>query len=463
MALIFLKIALSSAVFIGIYYAFLQKEKMFQFNRWYLLITLMMSYTMPWITISVPTRSVNESKLTVGEFTQEVLVPISKVPEKVDIQISDFIWYALLFVSLIMLLKFGYALFKILRIRGDKNEVRGITIMTSAEVSVPFSFLNKVYLPASIKETDERILQHEICHVKEKHSLDILFVEILKIISWFNPALYAYKNAMKINHEFLADQAVLNKSKDVKSYQILVMDEIVKLQTSNLVHTFNFTNTKKRLIMMSKQKSKFSRLKKTGMVPLIAGVSLLVIQYVHAETPKLMEVTKTIENITPIDEASIPEIRTIVNKDVALVDEEMKVTDTVRKKIKEENKQQVAPSYEKSKDEVYNSVEENAKPLTALGFNDIRKKFQENFNNKEVNGVGTVRTEITFIVEKDGSISDIKATGDHPAFNVESVKALILANQGVKWQPGKVNGQDVRSKFRFPLTMHFESAPVQKN
>ena len=466
MALILLKIALSSILFIGIYYAFLQKEKMFRFNRWYLIITLLISYIAPWIKITLPTAETTKSKLVIGEFAQEVLVPISKVPEKTPLQIADFLWYGILAVSLILLVKFSIALVQLFRIRGDQTKNDGITIVRSEKITTPFSFLNKVYLPMSTEETDNRIIQHELCHVRERHSLDILLVEFLKIISWFNPALYAYKNAMKTNHEFLADEAVLSKSIDIKSYQKLVVSEIVKLQTSNLVHTFNFTNTKKRLIMMSKQKSKFSIWKKIGITPIIAGVSLLVIQFVNAETPKeFEELTNSLKKLTTPAEVIVPQTPVLEQDKPTQTIEEPKVSDTIKKK-KGEAVPVPPTTPEKHKveeNDVYETVEEGADVLTPGGLNFMRRRFSESFNIEKLEGAGKVRTDVAFVVEKDGSISNVIATGSDEVFNTEAEKALILANEGLKWKPAKNKGENVRSRFKFPITMQFEGEiPVPK-
>lgn len=470
MTLILLKIALSSILFIGIYYAFLQKEKMFRFNRWYLIVTLLISYVAPWIKIALPAPETAKSQLVIGEFTHEVLVPISKFPEKVTFQMGDFLWYAILSISLILLVKFCISLVQIFKIQGNRSKIEGITIISSAKVNTPFSFLNKVYLPVSNEEIDSRIVQHELCHVQEKHSLDILFVELLKIVSWFNPALYAYKNAMKTNHEFLADEAVLSKSNDIKSYQKLVVSEIVKLQASNLVHTFNFTNTKKRLIMMSKQKSKFSIWKKIGIAPIIAGVSLLVIQFVNAETPKeFEEATNSFKKLTAPTDSAISQIPALEKNRLPQVVEERKVADTTKKKREEPPTappaSPAAPEKHKiGEGEVYETVEERAKPLLENGFNEIRNRFQENFNNEKMDAVeGRVKTEVSFVIEKDGSISNVTAIGTNEVLNTEAAKALTLASKGVKWQPGKMNGKEVRSRFKFPITMEFEGkVPVPK-
>ena len=102
--------------------------------------------------------------------------------------------------------------------------------------------------------------------------------------------------------------------------------------------------------------------------------------------------------------------------------------------------------------EVYETVDQQAD--FAGGLNGFRKKFQEVFDSESMEGEGSVKTEVTFVVEKDGSLSQVKATGSNSTLNKEAERA-VRAIKG-KWTPGKVNGQPVRSRFRFPVTMQFE-------
>ncbi len=103
--------------------------------------------------------------------------------------------------------------------------------------------------------------------------------------------------------------------------------------------------------------------------------------------------------------------------------------------------------------EVYETVDQAA-DFGSGGLNGFRRKFQEMFDSESMEGEGAVKTEITFVVERDGTISQVKASGSNSTFNKEAERT-IKSIKG-KWNPGKVNGQPVRSRFRFPVTMQFE-------
>lgn len=102
--------------------------------------------------------------------------------------------------------------------------------------------------------------------------------------------------------------------------------------------------------------------------------------------------------------------------------------------------------------EVYESVDQAAE--FQGGINAFRTKFQNSFDSGSLEGEGTLKTEITFVVEKDGTLTQVKASGPNSDFNREA-EATVKGIK-TKWTPGKVNGQPVRSRFRFPVTMNFQ-------
>lgn len=103
--------------------------------------------------------------------------------------------------------------------------------------------------------------------------------------------------------------------------------------------------------------------------------------------------------------------------------------------------------------EVYTEVEQQAD--FPGGINSFRSKVEDNFDSSAMEGgEGTLRTEITFVVERDGSLTQVKATGPNADFNREAERTVKSIRN--KWTPAKINGQPVRYRFRLPLTMNFE-------
>jgi len=123
------------------------------------------------------------------------------------------------------------------------------------EKILPHTFLNYIFINKNDYENrkiEGELFTHELTHVRQKHTLDVLFIEILKTIFWFNPLLIFYKKAIQLNHEFLADEKVVTSYKNVPFYQSLLLEKASWNSNFYLASNLNFLVTKKRLIMMTK-------------------------------------------------------------------------------------------------------------------------------------------------------------------------------------------------------------------
>lgn len=276
MTAIILKIILCSSIFIAIYYLFLEKERMHRFNRLYLLSSLLLSYTIPFVTITLPSQKPATTPQLIIEETAQQLVFIPQ--EQESFNWMNVVWGIYIIITLFLLLKSLFSLLAVKRISGEKYRYQGHNVIVTKENLSPFSFWNTIYMGENYMNNnviDPRIFIHEKTHIEQKHSADLLFLDILKIFTWFNPILFLYKKAVITNHEFLADGAVMKDNYNIKEYQHLILEEILSHQNPPLTHSFNFNNTKKRFIMMNTKKSKFSLLKKTmGITVLISTLAL---------------------------------------------------------------------------------------------------------------------------------------------------------------------------------------------
>ncbi|MCW3169415.1 M56 family metallopeptidase [Chryseobacterium sp. 09-1422] len=285
METIILKTILCSAIVLGLYYLFLAKEKTFTFNRFYLLLGLIFSYSIPFLTIETE-EIVKEKPTLVMEQeipTQVLQNPILTQEETFDY--SQFLLIIYFVISGIMILKMLYSVVKIKTLKGRKIIYKSRNVILLEKNIAPFTFLNTIYLSEkSFKDNkiDGRIFLHEEIHVKQKHSLDVLFIETVKAFSWFNPFIYLYKNMMTTNHEFLADEEVIKQKENIKNYQELILNEVLKQQNLPLTHQFHFNNTKKRFIMMTKRNSKFAEAKKYLAIPIFAVLAISFAERVYA-------------------------------------------------------------------------------------------------------------------------------------------------------------------------------------
>jgi len=365
METIILKIILCSGIVLGLYYLFLAKEKTFTFNRFYLLLGLVFSYSIPFVTIETP--QIEDRKPTII-FEQEIPQQILQTPIKASTEAFDYIqllWIGYFVISGILILKILYSIIKIKRLKGRKIIYQNRAVVLLDREIAPFSFLNIIYLSENYfkdRKIDERIFLHEEIHVKQKHSFDVLLVEVLKAFSWFNPFIYFYKNAMIINHEFLADEEVITKNEDIKKYQELILNEVLKQQNLNLTHQFNFNNTKKRFIMMTKRNSKFAKSKKYLAIPVFAVLTVLFAEKVYANDSSSENLVES--NILSDDPYT--EFKKILSKYSELI--EKKEYAEFEKKISDEEKQKLAELYGKLSDQ-----QQNEQPIIFLNLSDNKK------------------------------------------------------------------------------------------
>ncbi|EOZ99860.1 Regulatory sensor-transducer, BlaR1/MecR1 family [Indibacter alkaliphilus LW1] len=264
---------------------------MFYFNRYYLLASVLLSFFIPLITIEV---TVDEAPLLVPN--QEINFPqtnhnppnLVSTAETVGL---DWVKIALavpFVISLFFFFRFVQNIALILK-KVKSSEVvkfKSHTLVLLEEKSMPYSFLRYVFLSKSSYENGEvsrSILNHEITHVREWHSIDNIFIEFLLVFFWFNPMLYWAKHEIKLNHEFIADQSVLKKT-PVNKYKRLLISMTLPDFSRNLTSSLKFSFTEKRLNMMDKQTTLSVKiLKGLVTIPFLVGAILLFSEKVPAQ------------------------------------------------------------------------------------------------------------------------------------------------------------------------------------
>ncbi|MCS4433198.1 M56 family metallopeptidase [Aquiflexum gelatinilyticum] len=280
------------SVLLLFYHFVLRKESMFVFNRFFLLGSLVFSLMIPLINLPPIFPTLNSSSQNAGVEIQQaflktviqpsdeknpVIAPNSVQP-KHEKQVLDWSWFlvSVYLVGLVFfIMRFIFQIFSLSGLvkKGAVIQKERYRLVLIGLETMPFTFLDYLFVNEITYLTDgleQEILQHELTHIKEKHSIDILFVEALKIIFWFNPIFLFYKKAIQLNHEFLADREVVACSDDVLPYQKLLISKVLgKEFVYNLSSPINYSVTKNRLIMMKKSTSKQkSFLLRISLIPL---------------------------------------------------------------------------------------------------------------------------------------------------------------------------------------------------
>ena len=265
-------IVLSSGIFLLCYLLFLRKEKYHQLNRFYLLFSLAFSSLLPFIKFSVPVQPLMPN-------TQSFLTTVTEAPA-IPFGMVLYVAGAALFFILFLL-----RLFKVLKQIIGKHfiELNGLKVMDNPEQKVPFSFFHYVVVDSTTFELDELdlVLRHEAAHAQQWHTLDILFVELVGVVCWFNPFVWAYKSALKSQHEYAADAAVIHSNVPRNDYFDLILKQIRHQNHLSPVHSFSATAVKSRIrMMMATVPGRRSWMRYLSVIPmsafLVVGNSLLV-------------------------------------------------------------------------------------------------------------------------------------------------------------------------------------------
>lgn len=264
-------IVLSSGFLLLCYMLFLRKEKYHLLNRFYLLFSLVFSSLLPFIKFTVPEQHLIPN-------TQSFLTTVTEAPA-IPFGMILYVAGAVLFFIL-FLLKFVKVLKQI--IGKHFIEMNGLKVMDNPEQKVPFSFFHYVVVDFATFESDEldMVLRHEAAHAQQWHTLDILFVELLGVICWFNPFVWAYKSTLKSQHEYAADAAVIHSNVPRNDYFDLILKQIRHQNRLTPVHSFSATAVKSRIrMMMTAVQGRRRWVRYLSVIPvsalLIAGNSLL--------------------------------------------------------------------------------------------------------------------------------------------------------------------------------------------
>lgn len=373
MAAIVLKIILCSSIFIAVYYLFLEKERMYGFNRWYLLSGILLSYIIPFINITIqrPEAKIEPQAQIMIEETAQQMILIQ--PEQNSFNWMNVVWGVYAVITLFLFMRSLIALLVFRRIKGEKLIYEHYNIILTSESLSPFSFWNTIYMGKNYMENnriDQRIFLHEKAHIDQKHSVDLVVLDLLKIFTWFNPVLFLYKKAVITNHEFLADEAVLKKNYNIKEYQNLILDKILSHQNPPLTHSFNFNNTKKRFIMMKTKKSRFSLLKKTaGITTLIAAAILLSERTYAGNSINIQVPEKTAEiSAQSNDQDSYQEFKDILAKYADLLNDGKYAE--FSKKFSESDKKRLEELYP-----LLNETQKNEQKITFFALPELKKRI----------------------------------------------------------------------------------------
>jgi TonB family protein len=309
-----LKSAVWLTGFTLIYLVFLRNERFFFLKRIYLISGILVSLLFPLLTIhyqvELPapvTPSFDPALVSSQPASSIQLVPVIK-----EFNLNYII--AGLYIAGILFLAFrtGWHFRRLFNtIRKTKINNRGpAKLVRASEFPSSFSFFNYVFVNPSVSETEvEEIMNHELVHVNQKHWLDLLLGEILRLIQWANPFAWIYTGFIRLNHEYLADEIALKSTSDPVVYKATLLNQMFRSPVISLSNSFNYSLNKKRFDMMKKIiTSPYRKLKVLLVLPVFAIVfyAFAIPEYHYAD-PAI---------VSKVEEMTIYQAPVIVQKEV---------------------------------------------------------------------------------------------------------------------------------------------------
>ena len=447
-----LKSSVCLAAFYLFYRLLMARETFHRFNRFALLGILLLSCLLPLIEVNVKQEpEVRQTMLTLGQLLMMADAESSATVGAVEEATVTWVQMALLaylsgilffafrnacsLMRLLMLLKSGSRQHVDCYLPGRREHVT--LIVHNKEVS-PFSWMKYIVISRKdLEENGREILIHELAHIRNRHSLDLLVADVCVFFQWFNPASWLMKQELQNIHEYEADEAVIEEGVDAKQYQLLLIKKAVGTRLYSMANSFNHSKLKKRITMMLKEKSSpWACLKYLYVLP-VAAVAVTAFAR--------PEVSEKVEEISAVK----------VNDLAAIV--ETKVAESVGDTTKPAGVTYVPVEVnEKLKGTPVLTVVEQM-PAYPGGMAALMEYFKENMrypaSAKERGLKG--RVTVQFVVDKDGSIKEPKVIRSIDQELDE--EALRLVKSMSKWEPGRQNGEPVAVKFAVPVPFKLDA------
>ncbi|MCL3853760.1 M56 family metallopeptidase [Parabacteroides sp. GYB001] len=434
----FLKVNLALAILYICYRLLFRDDTFFRLRRGVLLSVYLIAFLYPLLDISIWLSS-RESMTEIVNYYSTILPQktaaitddtslLAKSNRQMMIESALFLVYltgvCLLFfrciVELVMVVR--------RRFRSPEREISGTTIHILPAGEEPYSFFGWIFVSpdSHTPQALEEILVHENTHVRQFHSADVVLAELVCILYWINPFAWLLKKEISSNHEYLADEQVMLAGYNKKEYQYhLIGLEHPDMAIAKLYNNFSVLPLKKRITMLNKKRTgRVGKVKYLTLLPLAAGLLLL---------------------------NNIDAMARIMNRQ-ATVPAPAQQTEVVS--APETTPAEVAVPLPPQDDKVYEVVD--VMPEFPGGQNELLKYLARNIKYPEesVKNKEEGRVSLTFIVNKDGSISDVKVVRNAtPALDAEAIR---IVKSMPNWTPGKEKGKDVRVAYTVPVTFRLQ-------
>lgn len=442
-----IKVGLCLIAFYLLWKLLLSRETFHRFNRVALLTAMALAMVLPWVRLSLDVAAPVAQQMVVLEDlivtpNGQVAAPQASLSGTGIATVVYFIGMALVAAWLLH----GQWNLRRLMKKGRREALPGgATLHVVPGDMSPFSYFSHIVInEQDYRDNPREILVHEQAHIDLHHSLDVMFWSLVALFQWWNPAAWLLGRELRQVHEYEADMAVLNQGVDVKQYQLLLIRKSVGDQLFSMANNFNYQSLKKRIRMMTMNKSsRWKTLRALAVVPVIA---LALLAFANTESVAAVVTASVQQDNAVQSEVQAPEPVQVeaVTQPVEVEAEEQPV---------EENPVEPVPE---SKN-VYESVEQM--PEFPGGMEEMMKFLQQNIQYPASAAKNKVegRVVLQFVVEKDGQIGEVKvARSVDPELDAE---ALRVVKSMPNFIPGRQDGKPVAVWYTIPISFKLQGKP----
>lgn len=448
------KVAVLIAVFYLFYRLVLSKETFHRVNRVVLLLTAVMSFVLPLcvftmhetvVVAAMPAVEVGDVQAVVAD---EPTAPLWQMalPVLFIIGIVATLGYTVTSLAKLMLL---------IRHSEKHRQEDGVVICVTDHQVSPFSWMHYIVLSRQdYAEHNEAVLAHERGHIRLRHSWDVLLVDTLTALQWFNPAMWMLRQDLRAIHEYEADGAVLSQGFNARQYQYLLITKAASIGGYSIANGISHSTLKNRIHMMLHKETKRSHLVKLlALLPIIGTALALNAETVtnyQYQTPHKKQIIKKGKKAATIKADGGNEI-VVIERTVTPQNTECNATLSEREPVEMPNGMEVDKT-KKAFDVVEQMPQYPGGPAALMQFLAQNIRYPEAAHKAGIQG----RVIANFVVEKDGSITEgriVKSVS--PELDAE---ALRVINSMPNWIPGMQNGEAVRVKYTIPVTFQLQGS-----
>ncbi len=409
-----IKVGLCLIAFYLVWKLLLSRETFHRFNRVALLVIMAVALLLPWVRLSLDVAAPVAKQMVALEdliVTPDGAVRAQQAPSWTVMGIVTMLYFIGMALVAAWLLHSQWNLHRLLRKGRTELLPGGITLHIVPGDQAPFSYFKHIVInEQDYQDNPREILVHEQAHIGLRHSWDVMFMGVVALFQWWNPAAWLLFRELRQVHEYEADEAVVNQGVDVKQYQLLLIRKSVGDQLFSMANNFNYQSLKKRIRMMTINRS--NRWKRLGALAAVPVIAMALLAFANPTTETADELVVVAYNEPEVSE------------------------------------------------DVYESVEQM--PQFPGGEAEMMKYLAQNIQypvNAARNNVEG-RVVLQFVVEKDGRIGEVKiARTVDPELDAE---ALRVVKSMPNFIPGRQHGKPVAVWYTIPISFKLQGKPQKQ-